>query len=213
MSAHAGAPGLRRPQIATPMYSPRSPAGGRRPRSRARSGLRRRKAIVVAIVTLGAPALAATALAGIAATGAGDPAGMGTLAGSQGLRGTTTPVTVSPSPSADRAPDRHGQKEPHRVAPSPPKGHGGPTEPDRATHSPPHRGNPAPQGQPRPHTRAPSPPTTSPSYSTNPTGPGAPVSTDESSGSGSPTSTSGTDSSGGSGSGQYEGQSAYSGGG
>src|SRR3954453_23177634 len=97
MSAHYGAPGLRRPQFATPSHpaSPHGTAGTPHPR---RTPAARRKALFVAAATLCAPALAAVALAAIGATGGGDQAAMGSLAGAQGLRGTPTPEVSSPAP-------------------------------------------------------------------------------------------------------------------
>src|SRR3954470_11033033 len=132
MSAHYRAPGLRRPQLATPSLtasledpsiSPRS-GGSHRPR---------RRALFVAAATLCAPAFAALALAAIGATGGGDQAAMGSLAGTHGLRGTTTPVEGSPPPASpvkpkslvkqaagnDSAPTREVQHQPASKAPSP----------------------------------------------------------------------------------------------
>src|SRR3954452_7051112 len=99
MSAQHGAPGFRRPQLATPSYSasPQETSISRHP---ARSNRPRRRALFVAAATLCAPAFAALALAAIGATGGGDQAAMGSLAGTQGLRGTTTPVSSSPPPAS-----------------------------------------------------------------------------------------------------------------
>src|SRR3954465_15324194 len=117
MSAHYAAPGFRRPQLATPSYA---------------GPVVRRKALTVAVATLCAPALAAMALAALAATGGGDRAAMGSLAGSEGLRGTTTPA-VSPSPTtrdnehswtkkgtgSGGTPERQVKRHPVSQAPSP----------------------------------------------------------------------------------------------
>jgi hypothetical protein len=158
MSAHYAAPGLRRPQLATPPV--------------------RRKALFVAAATLCAPALAALALAALAASGGGDRAAMGSLAGTEGLRGTTTPSLSDAQSSQSLRPEartgkddwsdttssRHLRKDPPlQKSPSEP-----PARP------PAHRA-PAPQRphvKPTPNTHVKTP--TLPTY--DPTAPGAPIS-------------------------------------
>jgi hypothetical protein len=130
MSAHYGAPGFRRPQLATPSY-PASPQGSSTTAHSQGTPVLRRKALTVAVATLCAPALAALALAALAATGGGDRAAMGSLAGSEGLRGTTTPAVSSPPATRDTEhpwtkkgtdsggmPERHVQRHPSSRAPS-----------------------------------------------------------------------------------------------
>lgn len=57
----------------------------------------RRRAMAVAAATLCAPMVAAAGLAAIAATGGANQSEMGTLAGTQGLRGTTIASDADPS--------------------------------------------------------------------------------------------------------------------
>ncbi len=154
MSAHYAAPGLRRPQLATLPV--------------------RRKALFVAAATLCAPALAAVALAAFAATGGGDQPAMGSLTGTEGLRGTTTPsVTYSPSsesakPKAgtgkddfsDTSGSHHVRKHPSEQAPARPPAH-------RTPATPPHV-KPAPKT----HVNTPVLPTYDPSAPGAPTGSG-----------------------------------------
>jgi uncharacterized membrane protein YgcG len=198
MSAQYGAPGLGRARLATPSYTP-SPQGSFIPPRSSRPPVVRRKALSVAAATLCAPALCAVALTAIGATGGGDQAAMGSLAGTQGLRGTTTPVVSSSAPSispdkpdkegtafekgdgSDASPTHRAQGTPEPTAPAEqPARHPAPTRP--------------PHSAPAPHTHV-TPPSV-PTY--DPTGPGAPTgsgSTGETSG------TSGSDSGSDSGSG------------
>jgi hypothetical protein len=201
MSAHDRAPGFRRPQLATPAHTA-TPRGSEMP---ARSGSRpvvRRKALFVAAATLCAPALAALALAAIGATGGGGHDAIGSFAGTEGLRGTTTPSVSAPSPdsgpldstkakekslSSDSTASHHAQKHPAPQAPARPPAHQAPA-------TPPHHVKPAP------NTNVTTP--TLPAY--DPSQPGAPNSsgttdtTGGTSGSGTGT-TSGTSGSGSSG--------------
>jgi hypothetical protein len=188
MSAHTGAPGLRRPQMATPIAAPAL----------------KRRAIAVAAAMLCAPALTGMALAGIGATGGGDQPAVGTLAGSQGLHGNATPVAPPPAAPADRTdvgtklkpagpPKAHSAE--HR-APAPPA-----KQPVQPPAPPTHR---AP-AQPRSHSTPP------PVYTTDPSQPGAPTDTTSTSpttttGSGGTSTTSSTD---GSGSGSGSGSNSY----
>jgi hypothetical protein len=192
MSAHHGAPGFRRPQLATPAFTT-SPQASSMP---ARSGGRprvRRKDLFVAAATLCAPAFAALALAALAATGGGNQAAMGSLAGTQGLRGTTSPSLNAAPPAipdkggtangkshaSDSLPVQNGHK--HQVQKAPPR--------DPVHHpsqSPPRQIAPAP----RPHLNSPIPPPFDPSQ------PGAPTGSTTTGGS---TGTSGTSGSSGSG--------------
>src|SRR5882757_9240095 len=134
MSAQHGAPGFRRPQLATPSYTA-SAQGSAVPAHPGETPVVRRKAVFVAAATLCAPALAAMALAAIGATGGGGHAAMGSLAGTEGLQGTTTPsVSTSTSPdwgkletsarkgaSSESTASRrggHGEKHPSPQAPA-----------------------------------------------------------------------------------------------
>jgi hypothetical protein len=210
MSAHYGAPGFGRPQLATPSHTASSQGSAGSVRSGG-APVVRRKALFVAAATLCAPALAAVALAAIGATGGGGQAGMGSLAAAAGLRGTTTPAvssTTAPAKhgpavqksDASESPPLHHAKQPAAPAPSPSPG-------------PIHR-RPAPA--PKPHAK-PAPETvTPPSLPTyDPTGPGAPTASSTTSGTsttdpGTTTSGSGSSSNHGGG-GTADGSDAYSG--
>jgi hypothetical protein len=179
MSAHYSAPGLRRAQLATPSYP-----------------VIRRKALFVAAATLCAPAFAALALAAIGAAGGGDQAAMGSLAGTEGLRGSTTPSLSSPPPATQHKQGRVSEKGDGRDSTA---GHQAQKHPvaKAPTPAPAHR--PAPTTRP-PHT-TPTPQVTAPSLpTTDPSQPGAPTSSGTTSGSGG-TSGSGTGTTSGSGSG------------
>jgi hypothetical protein len=204
MSAHDRAPGFRRPQLATPAYTP-SPRGSEIP-ARSRSGRRpvvRRKALFVAAATLCAPALAALALAAIGATGGGGHDAIGSFAGNEGLRGTTTPAVSAPSPDAgklDAPKEKHTSSDPtasHHLQKHP-------SQPQAPARPPAHQApaTPAPHVKPAPNTNVNTP--TLPTY--DPSQPGAPTSsgttsTTGTSGSGTGTTTSGTSGSGTTGSG------------
>jgi uncharacterized membrane protein YgcG len=203
MSAHYGAPGFRRPQLATPSFTA-SPQGTDLPARSGGAPVLRRKALFVAAATLCAPALAALALAAVAATGGGSQAAMGSLAGTQGLRGNASPpLSASPAArdskdwtaakkgdSSDWPPTHRVQTQKHPAAKAP------------ATPAPVHHPAPAPPRAPKPtHVRPPSLPTS------DPTGPGAPI---PSTGGTSGSSSSGTDTGSGS-SGSGSGSSGYGG--
>jgi outer membrane biosynthesis protein TonB len=178
MSAHYSAPGLRRAQLATPSFRVR------------------RRALFVAAATLCAPALAAIALAALAATGGGNQPAMGSLAGTEGLRGTTSPVVNAPPPATSHkdnmrtktsrtsdSPDHQVQRHPAPKVATPAPSH-------QPVSKPPHQTAPAPT----PHLNSPivapydpSQPGAPSSSSTTPTG--------GSSGSGTTTTSSGSDSS------------------
>jgi hypothetical protein len=223
MSAHYGAPGFRRPQLATPSY-PASPQGSSTPVRAGGAPVVRRKALFVAVATLCAPALAAVALAAIGATGGSGQAGMGSLAGTAGLRGTTTPAVSSPDAPVKHMPASRLSDASHQsdAGESPPvrqtKQQGAPTAPSPApVHHP--APSPAPKPAPKqPHT-TPAPHTVSPPSvpTSDPTGPGAPITSGTSSGtSGAPTTDPGTTSGSGSsshhsGGGTADGYDAYSG--
>jgi hypothetical protein len=199
MSAHYAAPGLRRPQMATPPV--------------------RRKALFVAAATLCAPAFAALALAAFAASGGADPAAMGSLAGTEGLRGTTTP-SVSDSPSSepvkpetgtgkddwsDTRSSHHLQKRPSPQAPSSPPAHQTPATP------PPHV-----KPTPKTHVNTPTLPTYDPTVPGAPTSSGTTGTTSGTTGSGTGTSSGSSGSGSGSNSGpggSADGHDAYPGGG
>jgi hypothetical protein len=175
----------------------------------------RRKALFVAAATLCAPALAATALAAIGATGGGgNQAAMGSLPGSQGLRGTTTPLVSSPAPATRHKQDIATRKGDGSDSPAAlhVQRHPAPSAP---SDTPVHRPAPAPPPQrvkPAPHVTAP----TLPAY--DPSQPGAPTASGTTSGT-SGSSTSGTSGTSGSGStsggsgGTVDGYDAYPGGG
>jgi uncharacterized membrane protein YgcG len=193
MSAHYAAPAIRRTQMATPPV--------------------RRKALFVAAATLCAPAFAALALAAFAASGGSDRPAMGSLTGTEGLRGTTTPsMSASPSPSpvkygsgerkgdwsdSNRSP--HVPKHPSSQAPTRPPAHHAPATP------PPHA-----KPTPKTHVNTPAPPTYDPTEPGAPTSSGTTGTTGGTSGSGSG-STSGSGSGSGPG-GSADGNDAYPGG-
>ena len=81
----------------------------------------RRKAMMIAGATLGAPALAAAILALIgAAGGGGDQAGLGSLSGAQGLQGSTAPAAPSPPKEAKQKQlPKEQSGEPKVTAPEP----------------------------------------------------------------------------------------------
>jgi hypothetical protein len=201
MSAHDRAPGFRRPQLATPAYTA-SPRGSEIPARSGRRPVVRRKALFVAAATLCAPALAALALAAIGATGGGGHDAIGSFAGTEGLRGTTTPSVSAPSPdagkldspkeksaSSDSTVSHHVQKHPSPQAPARPPVHQAPA-------------TPAPHVKPAPntHVNTPTLPTYDPSQPGAPTSSGTTSTTSGTSGSGTGT-TSGTSGSGTSGTG------------
>jgi uncharacterized membrane protein YgcG len=192
MSAHYGAPVLRRPQFATPAYSP-STQGSSIPARSAPAPAVRRRAMVVAAATLCAPAFAVLALAAIGATGSGGQAGVGSLAGTQGLRGSTeaaTPAltTGATKPSKDELAARKssaGDRAAHHTRHHPAA--------NRPTRSPVHQPAPPPSihtGRTPPHLSPPTPETAPP----DPTQPGAPTTSGTTSGSGGTSGSSGTSS-------------------
>jgi hypothetical protein len=159
-----------------------------------------RRAMAVTAATLTAPLVALAGLAAIGVSGGGGQAEMGTLAGAQGLRGTTVAATSpAPQPSASAPPVRAPKGREKDLATTSSGGH--------------HFRSTKPPSEPRsaPHTRAPThktPPTTVPKTppkrvnltppptSTDPSEPGAPTTSGGSDGPGG--SGSGTGSSGGS---------------
>src|SRR2546421_5213814 len=98
MSAQYGAPGLGRAQIATPAYSTARQGSSIPIPTGSRTARVTRRAMAVAAATLCAPVMATAALAGIGAAGGGNHAEMGSLAGTQGLRGATVEAS-SPAPT------------------------------------------------------------------------------------------------------------------
>jgi hypothetical protein len=166
-----------------------------------------RRAMAVAAATLCAPLVAASALAGIGAAGGGNQAEMGTLAGSQGLRGTTVGAsTPAPAQAANPTPrvmknQGAGTAEPvnntGKSDPAPPTSNSTPRQPAPSTRAPAHKA-PAPRATPP---RIPvKPPAATPTPTVDPSGPGAPIpssgsgagsTSGSSSGSGSSTGTSG----------------------
>ena len=209
MSAQFGAPALARAQVATPApWNARQGSSLSRPPRPARMT---RRAMAVAAATLCAPLLAAAALGAVGAATGGNQAEIGTLAGTQGLRGTTVSAT-NPAPSQAPAPSTDVSKDPRR---SEATVSGEKRDPRTTSTSPADREAPPATRAPthkRPAAPAPTPPkgvhptrpapTPVPDY--DPTGPGAPssstgVSDSGTTGSGS-TSTSTSGSSSGSGS-------------
>ncbi|MDX6605851.1 MAG: hypothetical protein QOD14_391 [Solirubrobacterales bacterium] len=211
MSAHYGAPGLRRPQMATPAFSAVS-QGSSIPAPSAGAAVVKRKAMLVAAATLCAPTFAVLALAAIGATGGGNQAGMGSLAGTEGLRGSTVAATTAASPAqplkrdataakrnaADPAATHHARQHPAGRAPA-----------HSPTRTPAHPPRPAPSthiGRTPTHTN--STPPTAPTY--DPNQPGAPTSSGGTTGT---TGTGGTTTTGSGVSGSPEGQDVQPGGG
>jgi hypothetical protein len=208
MSAHSSAPGLGRAQAApaaflTARQGSSMPTGARRTRMTGR-------AVTVALATLCAPLAAAVGLAAIAATGGEQQPEMGSLAGAQGLRGSTveatppTPATQASAPSVE-TPKRQGDAvaavEKSRTEPivtdAPDRQQSPATR--APTHKPPVRTTPTP---PSPRV---SPPAPLPSV--DPTAPGAPTSP-----SGSGSSSSDSNSGSGSGTDSPDGPEGHSGG-
>jgi hypothetical protein len=213
MSAHRGAPGFGHAQMATPSYT----ASTQGPSTGARRGGRpvRRKALFVAAATLCAPALAALALAALAATGGGDRAALGSLAGAQGLRGTTTPsvhTTPAAKPGQDVQPLKRANADSPASGPAQrhPASNAAPTSPvHRPAPSPPAKVSPAP----RPQAVSPSVPSYDPSQPGAPTSSGTVSPSDGSSGSSTGSTTDATSSHHGSGSPSPTDADAYTGGG
>jgi hypothetical protein len=181
MSAQQGAPVLGRAQVATPTLW-NAPQGSSIPAESAPARMTRR-AMAVAAATLCAPLVAMLGLAAIGAAGGGNQAEMGTLAGTQGLRGSTV-ATTSPAPtqiSAPPADDLKARADGTNATAADPKQH--PTqstasepqrEPAPATRAPAHK-PPTRTVPERPPSRVnPNPSTPAPS-TVDPTGPGAPI--------------------------------------
>jgi hypothetical protein len=179
---------------------------------RAQTGTMTRRAMAVAGATLCAPLVAAVGLAAIGTAGGGDQAQMGTLAGAQGLRGSTVAATnpappPASSPTADafkakgdgprEASAAESKRQPSQETQSQPRSNPAPST--RApTHKPPTQVTSKP-----PRSRVPVTPT-SPAPTVDPSTPGAPT----------PGSTGGSDDSGsssGAGSGTDPGSSSGSG--
>jgi hypothetical protein len=183
MSAHFSAPGFRRPQAATAAYSATAETFSGPSVSTAHPV--RRRALAVAAAMLCAPVLAAGALAAIGASGGTQQAGMGSLAGTHGLKGSTVPAatpsalssSVTPDPtkqSSSKAFERGSattgsrapsQRPVHSQTPS-----GSPSR-KAGTRAPAHQTPTAPSGTTRTHTGS----APQPSVVTDPTQPGAPA--------------------------------------
>jgi hypothetical protein len=162
--------------------------------------------MLVAAATLCAPIVAVAALAAIAATGGGNQSEMGTLAGTQGLRGTTIgagnpesspvpgPTVEDPQGQAKAQTDTAIAKtHPAQTAADPVERRQAPD-----TRAPAHK--PPLQAPPKSPSRRvdlnPPPPASEPSQ--DPSAPGAPIPSGSSTGPGSPTSSSGSNSGSGS---------------
>ena len=183
MSAQQGAPALGRAQVATPTLW-NAPQGSSIPRAPRPPRLTQR-AMAVAGATLCAPLVAAVGLAAIGAAAGGNQAEMGTLAGTQGLRGSTVAET-SPAPT-----QVSGSPADHVKTKADTTGGGTVAEPKR---HPTQDTAAPPQREPAPSTRAPShkqptqtapeppkrvnlnPPAPTPPTTTDPSTPGAPTS-------------------------------------
>jgi hypothetical protein len=107
MSAQQGAPALGRAQVATPTLW-NAPQGSSIPRE-PRPARMTRRAMAVTAATLCAPMVAAIGLVAIATAGGGNQAEMGTLAGTQGLRGSTVAAS-GPAPTQVSGPPADGWK-------------------------------------------------------------------------------------------------------
>jgi hypothetical protein len=191
MSAHYGAPGFRRPQMATPAYSAVAQGSSIPARSAPRPPAVKRRALLVAAATLCAPALAVVALAAIGATGGGNQAGMGSLPGSEGLRGSTTAAPSAEALSTAGQGKHELTKQKGIGSASHARTHDVRQHP--ASSRPAHRPTPPPST----HTKRtpPHPVTTSPSPGTSPydpLGPGSPTGSDSTAGPGGTTTGSGS---------------------
>jgi hypothetical protein len=181
MSAQQGAPALGRAQVGTPTLW-NAPQGSSIP-TETRPARMTRRAMAVTAATLCAPMVAAIGLVAIATAGGGNQAEMGTLAGTQGLRGSTVaeagPALTQVSPPADgwkaeadgtdegpaAEPRRHSTQE----TSSQPQREPAPSTRAPA-HKPPTRTAPEPPSRVNPKPTAPAPPPTVDS-----SGPGAPI--------------------------------------
>jgi hypothetical protein len=156
--------------------------------------------MAVAAATLCAPVVTAGALAAIAAVGGGNHAEMGSLAGTQGLRGTTI-GTTSPAPPAVTGPVDEPSKSPAKddsagIGESPAQSgtHHAQQQPTsgQRTSAPTHKPTqPAPKPPPSSRVGL-NPPTQDPYPNYDPTGPGAPTSSGTSTGGTTSTSGQGT---------------------
>jgi outer membrane biosynthesis protein TonB len=193
MSAHHSAPGMGRAQVGPPAFLT-AQQGSSIP-TRVRGTRMTRRAMTVAAATLCAPLVATVGLAAFAAAGGEQPPEMGSLAGAQGLRGSTVEAT-SPAPAPQvLAPTAESPKRPEVVTPVE-KSQTDPVTDETQRQEPPttraptHK--PPVQTTPKPRSPRVSPPAPAPAPSFDPTGPGAPTSTGGTSTSGSdPGSTSG----------------------
>jgi len=188
MSAQYGVRGFAHPQTA-----PAHPSNVRRSAyPRTHTAQSRRKAMLTALGTLGAPVLVVAILAAVGLAKGNEGAGVGSFSGTQGLRGTTVPAFSAPTPvTSAPAHDRPAQRpDQAAAAPSPRPDHstGGPTAAPKApTHTAPTHTAPRPTGQ-GVHKTHPAP---APVVQPAPTGPGSP-SPYPSGGAAEPGSTSGT---------------------
>jgi hypothetical protein len=202
MSAQYGAPGLGRAQVGTLAYS--TAQQGSSISTAGRPARITRRAIAVAVATLCAPVVTAGALAAIAAVGGGNHAEMGSLAGAQGLRGTTIGATSPAPPPATGPADQVSkggsrQSREDSVSSGKSSAQSGTHQPEQnptsgqGTRAPTHKPTQQPAPKPPSSGVGLNPSTPYPNY--DPSGPGAPTTSGTS---GSTTSgTSGTDSSSG----------------
>jgi uncharacterized membrane protein YgcG len=225
MSAQDGAPALGRAQIApTDQWNARQ--GSSIPMASVPARFTRR-AMTVAAATLCAPLVAVAGLAAIGVAGGGGDPAVGTMAGSQGLRGTTV-ETIPPAPAQVAGPTdpvfkREGKGEAPTAAASgrPVKGttDDAGREPATDLRAPAHK--PPIRTQPRTPSRrvSPAPPPAAPEQIVDPSAPGAPTTSGGATGSGGTTGPgdssgpgSGTGSGSGGGSGSSEGDESSDGG-
>jgi hypothetical protein len=181
MSAHYSAPGLGRAEVGPPAFLT-AQQGSSIP-TRVRGTRMTRRAMTVAAATLCAPLVAAVGLAAFAAAGGEKPPEMGSLAGAQGLRGSTVEAT---SPAAAPEVPAPIAETPKRVEENVAPVHKGQTDPvtdgqeqqqrqqPPPTRAPTHK--PPVQTAPKPRSPRVSPPAPAPPPSYDPTGPGAPTS-------------------------------------
>jgi outer membrane biosynthesis protein TonB len=184
MSAQQGAPGLGRAQMATPTFW-NAPQGSSIP-MKSRPARMTRRAMAVAAATLCAPAVAAIGLAAIAAAGGGGHPEMGSLAGTQGLRGTTVAATA-PAPAGVLGPSIDDPKAKpvttdednaaaHKRHPTQDTSSDPQRAPAPTTRAPAHKPPTHAAPQPPPSKVNLNPPAPAPTPSVDPTTPGAPTS-------------------------------------
>ena len=225
MSAQDGAPALGRAQVAPPDQL-NAQQGSSIPMASAPARFTRR-AMTIAAATLCAPLVAVAGLAAIGvAGGEGDPE-VGTMAGSQGLRGTTV-GTSTPAPAQVPSPtvpiskgESKGEAQTAAASGRPLKGATDDEAREPVTDLRPPADKPPIRTQPRTPSRrvSPAPPPAAPEQVIDPSAPGAPTTSGGTTGSGDTSGPgessgpgSGTGSGSGSGAGSSEGDESIAGG-